>query len=360
MGMENGHRLQVHPEAVRSYAQALRQWAQRWLELEQQALAVNRQLSETVRSVPGEGFERAWAAQASRRAQIAERSLGLARALETGIARLEQAFQEAAQGLRSLSGTPSGSLPEIPLAVDANGRPIASQFEMRVDAEILRRAGVSEDQIARLQEPDGRIRWYAACGPVALSVALQALGQPVPAQEAVDRMLVERMADDGFRERIQKDVAFRLQNGRRGLGFFTGEKDLQAIARFYGVEMERAHLPDGQRDPEALWRGLRQRMERGEQLMMLVRIQERPGAQLGDGKLVSYTTPEDPNTQPHWVTLGELEEGADGRYVTLYNPYHNTRERYRWEEFVASIDGQARGRNWWALSVRKPGTGGSP
>ncbi len=358
--MENGHRLQVHPEAIRSYARTLRQWAERWLELEHQAQAVGRQLSETVRAVPGERFGGSWAAQTSRRAQIAERSLGLAQALETGIARLEQAFQEAAQGLRSLSGAPSGSLPEIPLAVDANGRPIVSQFEMRVDAEILRRAGVSEDQIARLQEPDGRIRWYAACGPVALSVALRALGQPVPAQEAVDRMLAARMADNGFRERIQRDVASRLQKGRRGLGFYTGEEDLQAIARSYGTEMERARLPDGQHDPEALWRSLRERMGRGEQLMMLVRIQERPGAHPGDGRLVPYTTPEDPSTVPHWVTLGELEEGADGRYVTLYNPYHNTRERYRWEEFVASVDGQARGGSWWALSVRKPGAGGAP
>ncbi|WP_322800252.1 hypothetical protein [Thermoflexus sp.] len=358
--MENGHRLRVHPEAVRSYAQALRQWAERWLELERQAQMVGRQLSETVRAVPGEQFGGSWAAQTPRRAQIAERSLGLAQALETGIARLDQAFQEAAHGLWSLSGAPSGPLPDIPLAVDANGRPIASQFEMRVDAEILRRAGVSEDQIARLQEPDGRIRWYAACGPVALSVALRALGQPVTAQEAVDRMLAERMADKGFRERIQNDVASRLQKGRRGLGFYTGEEDLKAIARSYGTEMERARLPDGQRDPEALWRGLRERLERGEQLMMLVRIQERRGAHPGDGRLVSYTTPEDPNTVPHWVTLGELEEGADGRYVTLYNPYQNTRERYRWEEFVASIDGQARGGSWWALSVRNPETGGIP
>ncbi len=358
--MENGYRLQVQPEAVRACARRLRQWSEQWLELGKRAQAVGGQLAEATRAVPGERFGEIWTARAPRWAQKAERSRQLALALEEGIARLEQAFQEAAQGLRALSLTPQGPLPEAPLAVDADGRPLASQFEMRIDPAFLRQAGVPDETIARLQERDGRIRWYAACGPVALSVALtHLLGQPVPAQEVVNRMLAERMADSKFRERIQSDVANRIQEGRPGMGFYTGESDLKAAARPYGAQVERISLPGGQQDPDVLWQALQERMEQREPLMMLVRIQEKPGPNPGDGKLVPYI-PEDSATVPHWVTLDGMEEQADGRYITLYNPYRNTRERYRWEEFLASIDGQVRGERWWALSVQRSNSGGKP
>jgi len=278
--------------------------------------------------------------------------------LEAGIARLEQAFQEAAQGLRALSLTPQGPLPEAPLAVDADGRPLASQFEIRIAPEFLRQAGVPEETIARLHGRDGEIRWYAACEPVALSVALsRLLGQPVPAQEVVNRMLAERIADSKFQDRIRNDAASRIQEGRPGMGFYTDELDLEAAARPYGAQVERISLPSGQQDPDVLWQALQERMEQREPLMMLVRIQEKPGPNPGDGKLVPYI-PEDSATVPHWVTLDGVEEQADGRYITLYNPYHNTRERYRWEEFLASIDGQVRGESWWTLSVRRSDPGG--
>lgn len=357
--MDSGYRLRVQPEAVRACAQALQRWAERWAELGKQAQAVGGQLVEVTRAVPGERFGSFWAAQAPRWTREAECSRQLAMALEAGIARLEQAFQEAAQELHALSLNPQGSLPEIPLAVDAEGRPLSSQFEIRIAPEFLRQAGVPDETIARLQERDGQIRWYAACGPVALSVALsRLLGQPVPAPEVVDRMLSERIADSEFRGRIQQDVARRIQNGRQGVGFYTGTRDLGAAARSYGARVERATLPNGQRDPDALWQGLQERMEQGEQLMMLVQIQDNPGANPGDGRLVPYT-PQGSAAVPHWVTIGGLEERTDGRYITLYNPYYNAWERYRWEEFLASVDGQVRGESWWALSVRRSNLEGS-
>lgn len=249
MEVEDGYRLQVQPEAVRVCAQALRQWAERWAELGKRAQAVGGQLAEATRAVPGERFGEIWTARAPRWAQKAERSRQLAMALEAGIARLEQAFQEAAQGLRALSLTPQGPLPEAPLAVDADGRPLASQFELRIDPAFLRQAGVPEETIARLHGRDREIRWYAACGPVALSVALsRLLGQPVPAQEVVNRMLAERIADSKFQGRIRNDAASRIQEGRPGMGFYTGELDLEAAARPYGAQVERISLPSGQQD----------------------------------------------------------------------------------------------------------------
>ncbi len=141
------------------------------------------------------------------------------------------------------------------------------------------------------------------------------------------------------------------------MGFYTDELDLEAAARPYGAQVERISLPSGQQDPDVLWQALQERMEQREPLMMLVRIQEKPGPNPGDGKLVPYI-PEDSATVPHWVTLDGVEEQADGRYITLYYPYLDTRERYRWEEFLASIDGQVRGESWWTLSVRRSDPGG--
>ena len=84
--------------------------------------------------------------------------------------------------------------------------------------------------------------------------------------------------------------------------------------------------------------------------MALVRIQEKRGLQVGDGLLTSHQASD---SVPHWVAVQGLDEGPDGRYVVIGNPYFNRSERYRWEDFLAAVDGQARKERWWVLAFSK-------
>ncbi|MBO9361779.1 MAG: hypothetical protein J7452_06200 [Thermoflexus sp.] len=362
MGAQDPRGLRVEPEAVREIARALRRGAREREALAQRARGQGNALGEIARAVPGEQFSAFWARGYPRWQRSAEHLMRMAEVLERAMDRLEEAFQMAARMVREAPTAESGALPFVPLAlspegypraVDATGRPLQSQFEARVFTAQLLQLGVSEASLRSLlglregQPLPESIPWSTACGPVGLSMAASAvLGRSVPVEAAISSTL--RAADASLQRSIREDIQARP--GKGSLGFYTRDQDLLRAAGELGLRGEKVWMPNGERDSEGLWRSLRERLGRGEALMALVRIQEKRGLQVGDGLLTPYQAS---NSVSHWVAVQGLEEGPDGRYVVTGNPYFNRSERYRWEDFLAAVDSQARKARWWMLAFSK-------
>jgi len=362
MGAQDPRGLQVEPEAVREIARALRQGAREWEALAQRAQGHGNALGEIARAVPGEQFRAFWARQYPRWQRGAEYLTRMAEVLERAMDRMEEAFRMAARMVQEAPTAERGALPFVPLAlspegypraVDATGRPLQSQFEARVSTAQLLQLGVSEASLRSLlglregQPLPESIPWSAACGPVGLSMAASAvLGRSVPVEAAIASTL--RTADASLQQSIRENIQARP--GKGSLGFYTGIHDLIRAAGELGLKGEQAWVPNGEQDSEGLWRSLQERLGRGEALMALVRIQEKRGLQVGDGLLTSHQASD---SVPHWVAVQGLDEGPDGRYVVIGNPYFNRSERYRWEDFLAAVDGQARKERWWVLAFSK-------
>lgn len=357
--------LRVSPEAVREIAQTLRRGAQQWEALIEQAQIRGRVLEGIARAVPGEQFSAFWARQYPRWRRGTEHLQRLAEVLERSMERLEEAFRAAARTVQQAATAGREVLPFVPLAlgpegypraVDAIGRPLASQFEARIATAQLLQLGVSETSLRSLLglregEPlPESIQWNAACGPVALAMAASAvLGRSVPVEATIASML--RTADPSLQQAIRLDIQKRQGEGK--LGFYTRAADLISTAGELGLQGERASVPNGERDPEGLWQSLQARLGRGEALLTLVRIQEIRGqSDPKDGLLTSYQA-SDSVSVSHWVVLQGLEENSDGRFVVIGNPYFNRSERYRWEDFLAAVDQQVRKEQWWVLAFSK-------
>jgi hypothetical protein len=343
MGAPDPRGLQVEPEAVREIARALRRGAREWETLAQRAQGHGNALGEIARAVPGEQFRAFWARQYPRWQRGAEHLMRMAEVLERAMDRLEEAFRMAARMVQEAPTAERGALPFVPLAlspegypraVDATGRPLQSQFEARVSTAQLLQLGVSEASLRSLlglregQPLPESIPWSAACGPVGLSMAASAvLGRSVPVEAAIASTL--RTADASLQQSIRENIQARP--GKGSLGFYTGTHDLIRAAGELGLKGEQAWVPNGEQDSEGLWQSLQERLGRGEALMALVRIQEKRGLQVGDGLLTPHQASD---SVSHWVTVQKLEEGPEGRYVVIGNPYFNRSERYRWEDFL--------------------------
>ncbi|WP_376789561.1 glycoside hydrolase family 108 protein [Thermoflexus sp.] len=109
--------LRIHPEEVRQQIQRLREWRAEWAERLRTAQWLGIALIETVHAVPGRGFQTENKAQARHLGRVEGQVELLARTLEQALARLEDAFQEAARLLQEpiLSAT-MGTLPTAAVA----------------------------------------------------------------------------------------------------------------------------------------------------------------------------------------------------------------------------------------------------
>lgn len=109
--------LRIHPEEVRQQIQRLRGWRAEWAEQLRTAQRLGIALIETIRAVPGRGFQAEHTAQARYLGRVEDRAELLARTLEQALARLENAFQEAARLLQEpISSAAMGALPTAAVA----------------------------------------------------------------------------------------------------------------------------------------------------------------------------------------------------------------------------------------------------
>jgi hypothetical protein len=215
--------VRIDRDGVREVARALRAAHARWMETLAQAQRARQALAAAVQAAPGRAFEAAAAQTAHRLQQGGERLLRLAETLEKALQRLEEAFAEAARAVEE--GWIAPPLPTTPLAVDGSGAPLPNQFVLRFRVE-----GVD-------------LPWNAACGPMALSMALSRLtGRPLPAQAVADRLIQET------KMKPQKPP------GEERAINYTRAEDLQKTARAYGVEGRKVDL-DGS-SSEAAWEAL--------------------------------------------------------------------------------------------------------
>lgn len=388
--------LRVHPNQIRERIQQLRAWRAEWVAKGEQAQRTARQLGDVVRAVPGQRFEVTAAAYQVKLNQVSEHIEILARTLEQALERLEGAFQQAAH-LVAQGSREAMPLPTVPLAMDAGGNRLPSQFAVQIPADRIQAlidedSGLSPELKAQLKEAiqqQHRIPYNLACGWVALSMALShQLGRAVPAQEVINQALE---VHPDFRKRVIQNLVEDL--GKRPIAagaadnpgesyVTTGEKDLNGVARAYGMQVERFNVPSGEQNADAVWDHLRGRLQRGEDVIALVNAtrsdrgepplrNQVPGTTLrfseeysgetlpAGGRLRPWTDSQ--GTIAHWVVVNRLEEHDGKRFVVINNPFHNRTERYPWEDFLRSVDAQARaGSQWWFLSVRRTDTGGEP
>lgn len=388
--------LRVHPNQVRERIQQLRAWRAEWAARGEQAQRTARQLGDVVRAVPGQRFEVTAAAHQAKLNRVSEHIEILARTLERALERLEGAFQQAAH-LVAQGSRAAMPLPTVPLAVDAGGNRLPSQFAVQIPADRIQAlidqdSDLSPELKARLKEAiqqQPRIPYNLACGWVALSMALShQLGRTVPAQEVVNRALE---AHPGFRKRVIRNLVEDLGKGPIAAGatdnpdesyVTTGGEDLDKVARAYGVRVKRFEVPPGEQNADAMWTHLRARLQQGEDVIALVNAtrsdrdeppipnrvpetelrfsEEHDGETLpAGGRLRPWT--DSRGTAAHWVAVNRLEEHDGKRFVVINNPFHNRTERYSWEDFLRSVDAQARtDSHWWFLSVQRTDTGGEP
>ena len=338
--------IRIDRDGVREVARALRAAHARWMETLAQAHRARQALAAAVGAAPGRAFEAAAAQTAHRLQPGGERILRLAETLETALQRLEEAFYAAAQAIEE--GWIAPPLPTTPLAVDSTGAPLPNQFVLRFRAE-----GVD-------------LPWSAACGPVALSMALSRLaGRPIPAQDVADRLIQVRQ--------IPPEVA-ELPNGGRKATRYTSAADLLETAKkAYGVEGQKVDL-DGS-SSEAAWAALRDQITRPRTTVIaLVTAKSHtthwtdgwqgtdgtPAAAIvltekkhtGDGGILTGHAVPQAGETAHWVVIDRLEEREGERYVVINNPFHNRQERYRWDLFWRSINQEARrGSEWWIVRL---------
>ncbi|HXF70623.1 MAG TPA: hypothetical protein VNK89_12550, partial [Thermoflexus sp.] len=353
-------------------------------------------LGDVVRAVPGQRFEVTAAAYQVKLNQVSEHIEVLARTLEEALERLEGAFQQAAH-LVAQGSREAMPLPTVPLAMDVKGNWLPSQFTVQIPADRIQAlidqdANLSPELKAQLKEAIQRqpkIPYNLACGWVALSMALShQLGRMVPAQEVVDQALE---AHPDFRKRVIRNLVEDL--GKRPIAagaadqpsesyVTTGEKDLNEVARAYGVRVGRFDVPPGEQNADAVWDHLQGRLQQGEDVIALVNATqsdhgEPPLRNQVPGTALRFSEEHDGETLPaggrlrpwtdsqgtiaHWVVVNRLEEHDGKRFVVINNPFHNRTERYPWEEFLQSVDAQARaGSQWWFLSVRRTEMEGRP
>jgi len=201
-------------------------------------------LIETVRAVPGQGFQAKTTTHHQHLGLVAERVERLARTLEQALERLETAFQEAAAELRE--EILPFSLTTTPLAVDALGHELPNQF------------------VITFPTASGRIPWNTACGPVALSIALSRVrGRITPAQEVADRLVQEVWKD-------QPDK--RPSPGAKQARAMTDSWDLINTAGLYGVQGKMVSFDlAGEGDPsEKAWNDLQRLTRQPGAVMVLV------------------------------------------------------------------------------------------
>ena len=221
--------LHIDRDGVREVARALRAAHARWMETLAHAHRARQALAATVGAAPGRAFEAAAAQTVHRLQQAGERILRLAETLETALQRLEEAFYAAARAIEE--GWIAPPLPTTLLAVDSTGAPLPHPFVLRFRAEGVDWPG------------------SAACGPVALSMALSRLaGRPIPAQEVADRLIRETQMQP------QKPL------GEEKAINYTRAADLLKTAPAYGVEGRKVDL-DGS-SSEAAWAALRDQITR--------------------------------------------------------------------------------------------------
>ncbi len=109
--------LRVHPGRIQESIRRLRAWQGEWAERLEHARRVSIALIETVRAVPGQGFQAKATTHHQHLGLVAERVERLARTLEQALERLETAFQEAAQPLREpFPSVAAGVLPTAAVA----------------------------------------------------------------------------------------------------------------------------------------------------------------------------------------------------------------------------------------------------
>ncbi|MCS7351615.1 hypothetical protein [Thermoflexus sp.] len=338
--------LRINPDEVRERIQRLRRWREGWAERLEAARRTSRMLAEAVRAVPGQRWEMEAGRHAVGLAKAGERAEGLAQVLESALARLEAAFQEAAALLRE--PIPRPIVTTTPLAVDAHQRPLANQFSIDFPT------------------PSGPVPWSTACGPVALSMVLSRIqGRLIPAQEVANK-LVEVT---GKTPRL---------NPKGHVNILTTHQDLLRTARAYeGVQAERLtmHFKAGRDPSEQAWEHLREATSRPGGVIALVTA-KRSTSELtrkaeswvfngllaeevigdpaqrreGDGGLLTGTRHAGENGIAHWVVVDHVEAVGNQRYVVINNPFHNRSERYPWEYFWRSLNHQAVGPDsWWFL-----------
>jgi hypothetical protein len=348
--------VRIDRDGVREVARALRAAHARWMETLAQAQRARQALAAAVQAAPGRAFEAAAAQTAHRLQQGGERLLRLAETLEKALQRLEEAFAEAARAVEE--GWIAPPLPTTPLAVDGSGAPLPNQFVLRFRVE-----GVD-------------LPWNAACGPMALSMALSRLtGRPLPAQAVADRLIQET------KMKPQKPP------GEERAINYTRAEDLQKTARAYGVEGRKVDL-DGS-SSEAAWEALQAQIIRPRTAVIaLVTAKSqttnwtdswqgadgRPAEaivltekkQTGDGGILTGHALPQAGETAHWVVVDRLEERDGERYVVVNNPFYNRQERYPWAHFWSSVNHQAReGNRWWVLALEVPpetpkGSGATP
>ncbi|MFN3928729.1 MAG: hypothetical protein ACK4OK_03745 [Thermoflexus sp.] len=388
--------FRVHPNQVRERIQQLRAWRAEWVAKGEQAQRAARQLGDVVRAVPGQRFEATVTVHQAKLTAVSERIEALARTMEQALERLEGAFRQAAH-LVAQGSREAMPLPTVPLAMDARGNRLSSQFAVQIPADRIQ-AWIDQDsdlspelkaQLKEAIQQQRRIPYNLACGWVALSMALShQLGRTVPAQEVVHQALE---VHPGFRKRVIQNLVEDL--GKRPIAagaadnpdeayVTTRGEDLDEVARAYGVRVERFLAPPGEQNADAMWDHLRGRLQRGEDVIALVNATQSdygepplrnqvPGTSLrfseehggetlpAGGRLRPWTDSQ--GTIAHWVVVNRLEEHDGKRFVVINNPFHNRTERYPWEEFLRSVDAQARtGSHWWFLSVRRTAAGGEP
>ncbi len=389
-------KLQVNPQAILEAGQRLRAWEARWAAARERCQQTARALAGAVRAVPGQRFEAAAETTMTRLAAASERVDALARTLAHAMDRLEAAFQQAARLVAPGSEVRS-PLPTVPLAVGPDGERLPSQFVIQIPLNPIRadlekmidadpsltaeRKAELKEKIQKMADQHTPIPYNLACGWVALSMTLShQLGRPIPAQEVVNRALETH---PGFRDRVLRNLASDLQANRtvkadsladvEGAWVTTGTTDLKTVAQTYGVTVESFTTPAGDRDPDAVWEHIGERLRRKEDVIALVNAapsnyaeapipNQVPGTGLrfseehGEGSVPAggRLRPWGSNGVPHWVVVNQLEEHNGERFVVINNPFNNRTERYRWEDFLKAIDGQKRhGSQWGFLAVSR-------
>lgn len=345
--MHQGQRFQLSPGALRAQIQRLRAWRQAWAAAVHTGQRTTRTLGAVVRAVPGQQAEASLMAQWARLEKVAEHGKTLARALEHALDYLEAAFHAAARIVAEgvIVHRPT-DLPLTSLAVDGSGQNLPDQFGIRFRA-------------------DGKdLRWTAACGPVALSMALSRLAdRPIPAQEVADQLV--------RKARLKPP---QEKQATTYTGYTSARHLMQTAQEAYGVKAQQVDLEGS--SPEAAWEALRRQVSRPQTAVIaLVTVKRRttiwndswkgvdgrpaadivltPGKQARDGGiLVGRAMPQDDGETSHWVVVDRLEEHQGQRYVVINNPFHNRRERYPWELFWNSVNQWARsGSRWWVVSL---------
>ncbi|MER3401168.1 MAG: hypothetical protein C4313_08620 [Thermoflexus sp.] len=355
MTVDHGRSLRLDLTEARQALRAMEGRAAHLLETLEAAGRMGEAASGAVRALPGERFHHAFPAAVRAGMRELERARGMARALEEALACLEAAFQNAARRL----AFPASVLPHLaatPLAVDASGRPLPDQFAIRMTAA-------------------GSVPWTAACGPVALSMALShVLGRPIPAQEVADRVAPYALARTAQKEGVTVPALIQQIRARGKAGVYTAASDLLAASQAYGVSGDKVFL--SRASPEEGWQGMKQLLDRPGAVIALVRAldtdqawaapkglpvevvadpSDRWGRAAPSGGVLTAHRNEK-GTTAHWVVVDRLEEHEGRRYVVINNPYHNRQERYAWEDFWRAIDQQAfredQPGQWWVLHLR--------